>query len=319
MGFSQKLKSSLRPFYANNKHFLYKSILPLRNFNVEESIIISSETRSGTTWLMDLIVANPNLIINWEPLHEIKGVVPQELNWGERPYVKEDSTDIEAKKLISEILGFRRISKNSVKYCRLTDMFSGKQVLTKMVRSNLLLPFIVENFNLKHKPIYLLRHPIAVSLSQLKNIPESQKEIKDYEVPETFNNERYKENFEYLNSLSTLLERQVALWCIHNMDIINHPMNGKKWATVFYEKLLLDPANELEKLGKEINFHIPIDEKLFKKASESDFFNTFQRDTQVQLSKWKKNLRPEELINLQKIFDHYNLTIYNASNPEPII
>ena len=96
-------------------------------------------------------------------------------------------------------------------------------------------------------------------------------------------------------------------------------MNGKKWATVFYEKLLLDPAKELEKLGKEINLDIPIDEKLFKKASESDFFNTYQRDTQVQLSKWQKNLSQEELINLQKIFDLYNLTTYSAFNPEPFI
>ncbi len=258
------------------------------------------------------------MIINWEPLHEIKGVVPNELKWGERPYITENSDDIRARQLMDKILRFKWLSKNSARYVTMKDAINGKKVLTKMVRSNLLLPFIVKNFKLKHKPIYLLRHPIAVAKSQLRNIPESQKENPGYKIPDTLNNERYIENSEYLDSLETILERQVALWCIHNMEIINHPMNGKKWAIVYYEELLLDPGKELKRIGNEISLEIPFDESLINKPSKSDFFNEYQDDKKKQLSKWMNGLSQKELHNLQIVFDHYQLKIYSADNIMPL-
>jgi hypothetical protein len=103
------------------------------------------------------------------------------------------------------------------------------------------------------------------------------------------------------------------------MDVINHPMTNKKWVVVYYEKLLLDTANELERISRETNLDIPIDAKRFKKPSESDFFNTFQSDTQLQLSKWLNEVSAEELAKLQKVFDHYQLSCYSASDPLPKI
>ena len=117
MGLTGKIKKYLRPLFAKNKIYLYKLLLPAKNFKTEDSIIISSETRGGSTWLMELINAVPDLIINWEPLHEIKGVVPEKLKWGQRPFISESSVNVNAKQLLSEILTFKRLSKNSVRYC----------------------------------------------------------------------------------------------------------------------------------------------------------------------------------------------------------
>ena len=317
MGLLSSLKKQTRLFVNRNKIYLFKIVLPGRGFKTEDSIIISSETRSGSTWLMNLIYAVPDLVINWEPLHEIKGVVPDKLKWGERPYIPEESDDLQTKQLVDNILSFKLVTKNSVRYCRINSAFKVKKVLTKMVRSNLLLPYIVHNFNLKHKPILLLRHPIAVAKSQLKNIPENQKGEAIYEIPDTLNNDRYKENYEYLNSLKTQLERQVALWCIHSMEIINHKWSGKKWTVVYYEEILLDPITELQRISKEIDLDIPIDESLFKKPSQSDFFHDYQDDKKKQLSKWMDGLSQKELQSIQKIFDHYNLKNYTADQIMP--
>ncbi len=312
------LKTSIRQFYHKNNIHLFRLVIPFKRYKSEDSIIISSETRGGSTWLMELLHSAPNTIINWEPLHEIKGVVPEKYKWGERPYIPEDYQDKDGLQLMGNILKFKRYSKNSLRYVTLKDMLIAKQVLTKMVRSNLMLPWLTKNFVFKHKPIYLLRHPVAVAKSQFRNIPESHKENANYIIPDTLNNERYIENSDYLDSLKTTLERQVALWCIHNMDVINHPMNDKKWVVVYYEELLLNPDIELQRIGKEINLEIPFDESLVNKPSRSDFFNEYQNDKKKQLSKWMNGLSQKELRNLQLVFDHYNLKIYSADNIMPL-
>jgi len=159
----KKIKIHARKYFIKNRILLLKFLSPIKNYKAYDSIIISSETRSGSTWLMEMLHKETCSIINWEPLHELKGVVPKNLKWGERPYIPEESKEKEEYNLLKRILEFKVFSKNSVRYCTLSDIVASKRVMTKMVRSNLLLPFIVRNFNLKHKPIYLLRHPIAVA------------------------------------------------------------------------------------------------------------------------------------------------------------
>ena len=318
MSLTSGIKHRIRTVFYNQKHHLFRMILPRRNFRVEDSIIISSETRGGSTWLMDLIYATPGLIINWEPLHVTKGVVPEKHKWGERPFIPEDSQDQQAVQLMSDILRFKRISKNSVRYCTVNDVLKNQQVLTKMVRSNLLLPWMVKHFQFKHKPIYLLRHPVATALSQIRNIPETQTDMAPFEVPDTIHNQRYVENKPYLDGLKTPLERQVALWCLHNMEVINHPEHGKKWVVVFYEKLVMDPEAEIRRISSEIGLEIPVDEKMIKKPSRSDFFNEYQQDTMKQLEKWKSKVTSNELNSIQRIFDHYGLTLYRADEILPV-
>lgn len=302
----------LLKFFTLFKILLLRFYSPFKKYKVYDSVIVSSETRSGSTWLMEMLSSAPGTIINWEPLHELKGVVPKSLKWGERPYIPEDSEDKAAIALMRKILGFKIFSKNSIRYCEVKDIITSKRVLTKMVRSSLLLPFIAKNFDLKHKPIYLIRHPVAVSKSQIRNIEDDQYDIQSFQIPDTLNNERYKENFSYITQLKSILERRVALWCIHNMEIINHPQNGNKWITVHYENLLMDTESELNRISKEIDLDLNMSDIKFERPSKTDFYQELKRDREAQLSKWQNGLSKDDLRNIQNIFDHYHLKLYSA-------
>jgi len=319
MNFLKKVKLQIRTSFIKNKVLLLKALSPFKNYKVKDSIIISSETRSGSTWLMEMLHSSPKMIINWEPIHEIKGVVPANFRWGERPYIPEDENNKEAYKIMDKTFRFKLFSENSVRYCSLKDILRGKQVLTKMVRSNLLLPWLVNNFEFKHKPIYLLRHPIAVAKSQNQKIPEDQYNLSSYQIPDTINNERYKENFSFISGLNSLLERRVALWCIHNMEIINHPDNGDKWVMVFYENLVMDPQTEITRVINETNLDIDISKIVFNKPSRTDWFNEVEKDKISQLSKWKDGLTKDELKNIQNVFEHYKLKHYSAFDILPLM
>ena len=99
-----------------------------KNYKTEDSIIISSETRGGSTWLMEMLNTSPHTIINWEPLHELKGVIPIHYKWGERPFIPEDAADEKAKLLMEKVLKFKIFSKNSIRYVTLNNMTDSKEV-----------------------------------------------------------------------------------------------------------------------------------------------------------------------------------------------
>ena len=58
-----------------------------RRYDLKDSVIIFSEARGGSTWLMEILSNIPNSCLNWEPLHVAKGVVPKKLRFGSRPFI----------------------------------------------------------------------------------------------------------------------------------------------------------------------------------------------------------------------------------------
>ena len=64
-----KFRKYLFDFFVRNK------------FKAEEGIVIFSEARGGSTWLMEILNNIPNTVVDWEPLHVNNGVVPVDFRW----------------------------------------------------------------------------------------------------------------------------------------------------------------------------------------------------------------------------------------------
>ena len=123
-----------------------EEILNTKTFKIDDSIIICSETRSGSTWLMEMLACIPDTMINWEPLHPEFGVIPSELKWGDRPFIPQDNTNPLFIELMSQLLTLELFSPWTLKYNRINNALGATKVLTKFVRANLLLPWIVKNY-----------------------------------------------------------------------------------------------------------------------------------------------------------------------------
>jgi hypothetical protein len=158
----------------------------------------------------------------------------------------------------------------------------------------------------------LLRHPIAVATSQIRAFHYNKK-FTSYRIPDTLYNERYHLHYGFLNSLETQLEFQVALWCLHNVEVINHPLNGKNWLSVYYEDLVLHPERELSRISEESNIELP-DLKLEKirRPSKTDYKKDLEANTHNQLSKWQTKISGDQLNKLQRILDHFGVDIYTS-------
>lgn len=284
-----------------------------KKFTIEDAIIITSEERSGSTWLIEILNSSNKIVVNWEPFHEKLGVLPAKFNFGVRPFIDENKKDNEFKKIFKEIFEFKRSNYWTTNFLKLNQLKTAEFVLTKTVKFNLSLPWLVNNFKFKKKPVLLLRHPIPVILSQEKNF--KQNIYKDYILSNSYNNKRFIKHKNYLESLDTKLEKRMAIWCLNNISTINNPLNKNKWMLIYYENMLLNPKDELRIIEKEYNIHLNWGKIDLKKTSSSS--RRPLKSTEEQLSSWCNQISIIEKEKIQEVFNYFNLKIYSAFNTMP--
>lgn len=301
------------------KYWSFCFILKGKNFKVAESIIIFSEARGGSTWLMELLGEILDVAINWEPLHVSRGVVPSKLNLGWKPYIKPDDTKTSYKRLFTQIFEYRRVSKWTAKYLAYKELLNAKQVLTKFVRANLLVPYLVNAFNFKHLPIFLMRHPIDTCLSQMRAFVNHREYDFENSIPEWVNSERFNLHRDFLDSLKSPLERKIAGWCLNNCEVINNIQDYPVYV-LFYSELLTNPKEELRKLLKACRLEkyiSKLDTVNFKRASTTAIKGEYQKSEQEQLHKNFEKLDETTKASVQRIFDYFEFTLYTAYSPFP--
>ena len=297
------------------KRLLIRFYVQQKNFHPDKNIIICSEARGGSTWLMEVLSSIPKTTIYWEPLHRKRGVAPKNLNFGEHVFVSENDTKPEFFSFFRKMLAAKYINEWVMLRSTTQKYREADKLIIKFVRANLILPWLTRNFEFKHLPILLLRHPIPTCMSQIRAF-ENDTPFKSFEIPQgLYDISNYKTHETFLKSMNTKLELSVALWCVHNLYTLNHPNTNKKWLLVFYENLLLQPELEFTRISEALQIQIPkVDTKL-KKASSTDFKGDFKQDPQKQLSKWQSKLSKEETNRMQYIFDYFDLKIYRADSP----
>lgn len=308
------------------KKWLIKSILRFKNYKIENAIIICSEARGGSTWLMELLRNIPGTIINWEPLHVTNGVVPKAYKLGWRPYLPQTEYDSKISSLFKKMLTLKIYNNWTLRFIDMVDLKKSRHVLTKFVRANNLLPWMVHSFpEMRHPPILLLRHPITTCISRIKTFEKEPDFVNvenkhDFRVPDCRNNERFVQNEAYLNTLETALEFEVAIWCMNNAHLMAHD-DRDKWLTVYYETLVLEPELQLRKITKKLGLTIPevqIEKIDFRKASATNY-NSGLKDKKIeQVESFLKELDANQLSKLQAVFDYFNFKTYTAHSAYPV-
>jgi hypothetical protein len=166
------------------------------------------------------------------------------------------------------------------------------------VKANLLELYLLETFNFKKKPIFLIRHPIDICMSQNKtNFSETfQNRFKEKNIPNDINKTKFENHFLFLNKLDSDLEICIALWCINNISTINNSDIFSKMIVVYYDDLILNPKSQTEKIYKNLGIEeviyknfAPID---FEKPSSTARVNESYDNSKNQLNKNFKILSP---------------------------
>jgi len=289
-------------------------------FSSSNSLIISSETRGGSTWLTELLVAHLPVAVVWEPLHPTKGILKKpDYNYGDRPFVDKHIVDLKLHSALGDVFSGKKFNPWTTERNTRSTSKKAKYLLIKYVRANRLLPWMLNNFKFNYKPILLIRHPIAVAMSQLKSFYHLKDKTPGFIAPDVNNNETYKEHEQYLNSLESVLELHVALWCINYVNILTDSIIENQTIRVYYEHMLLAPENELTRIFSEWGLNLPIKKDILRKNSSTTGKESISSDIQTQLKKWSTELDKKTLDKIQSIFDYFELKIYNSKEAVPLV
>jgi hypothetical protein len=234
----------------NNAKLFIRSIASVHYPDNSPNIFIFSMPRSGSTWLMELIWSQPGFKPCNEPLNIRDLLVRQYLgitSWEE--LYSQDATDKLAAYFQGWIDGRLRF-KNPKPFAR-HYRFVTRRIVFKVIHGcEDRINWLKQNFN--GRVVYLLRHPLAVSISR-EALPRL----------EAFVNSDYARHFRpeqlaYARDIilnGSHLDKGVLSWCFQNVV----PLRDKTedWVVLTYEQAVLEPTMIVQYLTWRLNFPEP--------------------------------------------------------------
>ena len=288
-----------------------------KKFKPEDQFIIFSDPRGGSTWLAEMLQSIPESAMIWEPLNIRHVRQFGDLGFGWRQFIPENESWPEANLIFNLVFAGRIINEWTMLRTDFTKYYSARHLIIKFCRGNMLIPWLVFQYNFKYRPIYLVRHPFAVVLSQIKQ-GGWESTINKFIIPDTPYNDLYLYHQDYLYSLSTREEILTAYWCLANLIPLNHKKNNVDWITVYYENLIMDPASEIGRIFSRWELDLPEGiQNRFRKSSSTALDPGNLNDPFQQISRWQRELKPDQIDRMKKVLGYFEVSQYAGEKEMP--
>lgn len=301
----------------------YIKYLPAKLFNIhneceDNDIFIFSSPRSGSTWLMEIINSQNNFKYVNEPLHTNR-------HKGYLTNIKPTWSEIYSSNTRKDqfLSFFRKINNNKlfVGQQKLKHIYKGEfdyntnRKVFKILRAKDLINVFENEFEIT--VVYLLRHPISVALSLVKEEMENRSNY-------YLNNDKYMHNFFTQDQIDfsynilengSKFEERILQWCLENVPPLKF-LDSKKWLIVSYEDLVVNERETIEKLYDQLNLN-DLDSmfKQIKKPSRTtankkseELIN--KRNKESLIKKWEKEITVMERKKAFQILNKFEIDIY---------
>ena len=230
---------SLRIRFAN----AVKSIANSHRPGLAPDIFLFATPRGGSTWMMEIIASQPGLKFYDEPLSPrrenvaFSGVVP---SWEALMPDTGDPARVIA--FLKELQAGRHGYMNPPPFRRNHRYFTNRVVFKIHEIEHLM---VEAQRALGAQVVYLLRHPIATSISRDQTPRLEQLLNCSYHAAVLDNSVRHAE-ITALARTGSFFERKVISWCFENLVALRRPQ--PTWLYVSYEELVLNPERSCDLL-----------------------------------------------------------------------
>lgn len=305
------------------------------------TVIIAGSGRSGTTWVQDSLANANGLATLFEPLHPIgvKSAIPFAYR-----YVKVDANIPELKSFMDRVFLDEKHSLwanyrirpdrfNILRYGPKATLFyflklikhyrqysnnNKKGMIVKYIRANLMLPWLVQQYQLP--TVLIVRHPCAVIVSRFK-LPSAdwnaQKALDKYRTNEDVKNLIADEFGVGIEEPMSAVSAMACVWCIENVLPV-------KWAgdfgygVVAYEHLLMHPETEWARLTGMLGLSVIPRHEILETPSQQVAPDMLNRVfTPQHLDKWRNQLNSDDLDAIAKMLDRFSCTFYSVDSVLP--
>jgi len=274
---------------------------------MRDTIILAGSGRSGTTWLGNIIAANPNVRILFEPFDPRR--VPPVRGLPLFAYARPEGDYPRWTEIVAPVLA-GQVDNDWIN--RQGKRWWAWRRLVKTIRANLMLGWLDRTFH--PKIVFTTRHPAAVVLSRVKLGWEAH--LDDFLVqPELVAD--YLEPFvDVVLAAKTPVQQHAAAWCIENLIPLRQ-MAAHNWIFCTYENLYRNPAAEANRVLTGLG----IRQSWFTRRAINRITMVARPDSAVikqkdPLTDWQHRLTPAEIDDILRMLDIFGLTLY-GSDPMP--
>ncbi len=284
------------------------------------SILLASSGRSGSTWLADMLASLPQTQLIFEPLDPRNSATYRQLmEWPEgltpsavkRNYLRPTAHAPEWAAFWEDVLR-GQVRTYLTDYSRTS--FFPKRFLIKVIRANMMLGFVAEQF--QPTLIFLMRHPGAVINSmayrvkarwpaRAQDLLDQEALVEDFLRPWVMDIERISDEFEAL----------VVWWAVENRVALSQ-LQGRKYYLIFYEWLSLFPQEELAKLCEGLGLgDVSLPERLiyrYSRMTSKKQRESSEQDVMARLSTWQKELTQEEQSLILRWVERMEIPFYDT-------
>lgn len=270
---------------------------------------------------MELILSQPGFNFCEEPLNIRRSLVQKNLGIKEWQLLYSDEAEEKLYKY------FQALSNGKFHFTNLRPFKKYYRPITHRIAFKVIhgcedrINWIRDNFN--GRIVFLMRHPIPVSLSR-------------QELPrlEAFSNSDYSRRFspEQLQIAKEIIlsgskiEKGILSWCFQNAIPLRDADDD--WSIITYEQMVIDPIPAIHYLAEKLE--LPKPERMIKRLHiPSAVVNQSDNKTRETLkdknvdnryylvNKWKKTVSDSEEKSCMEILNHFNLDIYRSGDVLP--
>jgi len=302
--FTRKVKFLFRGFTST----LLLKIFHRSGFNLSESILIFGSTRSGSTWLAEVVSSIQGNIQIFEPMNNDYIHEADDLGIDRHLFLSARDEDQPKKNYFERVLSGKLLNPWLCSQVSPVRALFAKRLVVKFVRGNMIIDWLVRQFAIL-PPALVIRHPCAIVASQLGKgwTPSKQKLLQN----------RFFEHYPEFRSQCEELdkpEQYAALaWCMRYFSPLALAA-PRPFLLVSYESLVMDGEKQLTYLFDVwgLEFGADIKRRLMKPS------NTVTEKSQVQkgrnpLAGWKSQLSEEQVGNIIKVLEIFGMTFYSEA------
>lgn len=242
----------------------------------------------------------------WEPLNLDHVPEAREAGFEWRTVIHPDASTPSAHQFMSNVLAGRVLNEWTCSRSGILELALAKTLVVKLVRGNLLLPWIIAQFRVR-TPVLLVRHPCAVVASQLRYGVWGEADPTQLRSVLA----AYPQYEDYLRSLRSPEERLAAQWALDNLAL-TMPREQRSWTTVSFEQLVCRGRLELHRLLPSFGFdNVEPAIRRLSVISSSALPRSTVATRPNPLDGWRVSLARDEVREVLKVVEHFGIDVYS--------
>lgn len=280
----------------------------LHTADPSQTIILAGSGRSGTTWLGNIIAANPNVRIIFEPFDYRH--VPQAGCLPLRPYARLNESYPEWEPFVRQVLQ-GRIENEWIN--RQGKRWWAWRRLIKEIRANLMLAWIDRMFH--PRIVFTIRHPCAVVLSRLKLKWETHLDV-FLAQPQLIAD--YLEPFlDLVHSAHTEVQKQAVMWSVENLIPLQQ-LPDHNWVFCLYEDFCRQPEAEADRVLKGLGIRKTwLTQRAIRGITMVTRPDSAVLTKKDPLTEWQHQLSPADIDTVLETVHAFGINLY-SSQPLPV-